>query len=100
MVYTIEEICKNSRPVFVRHGFVKKAYLFGSYSRGEASEESDIDVFVDIEYPVGVMLFGISVYLEEVFGKKVDVLTLNEVRDIMPAVEQKGVLIYEREDKI
>ena len=100
MIYTVEEIKKLSSPVLEKYAFVKKAYLFGSYSRGEATENSDVDVFLDIEYPVGLKFFGISVRLEEVFKKKVDVLSVNEVRNIMPMVEQKGVLIYERENKV
>lgn len=96
MIYSVGEIKELSRSIFEGHGFVKKAYLFGSYSRGEATEKSDIDVFVDIAYPVGLKFFGLSVYLEEVFGKRVDVLSLNEVRNFMPKAEQEEVLIYER----
>lgn len=45
-VYKIEEIAERVRPIAERYG-VGKIYLFGSYARGEATEESDIDLLVD-----------------------------------------------------
>lgn len=98
MIYTIDEIKEKSKPVFERYSFVKRVYLFGSYSRGKATEKSDIDFFVDIDYPVGLDFFGISMDLRDIFNIKTDVLTLNEIRTIMPKVEERGILIYEREN--
>jgi predicted nucleotidyltransferase len=46
MVYSVEELKERITPVLKERG-VKSAVLFGSYSRGEADEKSDIDLLVD-----------------------------------------------------
>ncbi|MDR1050081.1 MAG: nucleotidyltransferase domain-containing protein, partial [Deltaproteobacteria bacterium] len=46
MVYSISEIIKIVSPIAKTHG-VEKVWVFGSYARGEATSESDIDFRVD-----------------------------------------------------
>ncbi len=46
MIYTIQEIKDKISPICKKYD-VKAAYLFGSYARGEANEESDIDIRLD-----------------------------------------------------
>lgn len=48
MIYTVEEIRRCITPVAVRYR-LKAVYLFGSYARGEATDESDIDLLIDTE---------------------------------------------------
>lgn len=45
-IYTIEEITERVRPVADKYG-LKAVYLFGSYARGEATEDSDVDLLID-----------------------------------------------------
>lgn len=54
MIYTVEEIRRRITPVAVRY-LLKAVYLFGSYARGEATDESDIDLLIDTETipPIG-----------------------------------------------
>ena len=54
MIYTEEEIRLCITPVAVRYR-LKAVYLFGSYARGEATDESDIDLLIDTETipPIG-----------------------------------------------
>ncbi|HZT60572.1 MAG TPA: nucleotidyltransferase family protein [Pyrinomonadaceae bacterium] len=51
--------------------------LFGSFARGEASDESDVDILVELE--AGGKSFdnflALAEFLEELFGRKVDLLT-------------------------
>ena len=59
---------------------VKRAHLFGSYSRGEANEKSDIDIL--FEFRGNKSLFdhsGLKIALEEKLGKKVDLVTYNSL---------------------
>ena len=46
MIYSIYEIQQRIAPVTKQYG-VKAIFLFGSYARGEAREDSDIDLLVD-----------------------------------------------------
>ena len=43
VLYSIDEIRRKARPILKKHG-VKRAFLFGSYARGEANAEIDIDI--------------------------------------------------------
>jgi len=56
---------------------VKRIGIFGSFARGEASGESDIDVVVEFERGKGTFknFGGLVEYLENLFGRSVDVLT-------------------------
>lgn len=95
MVYTIEQIKNKSKEVFDNQDFVKEAYLFGSYARGEATEKSDIDFMIVLNRTVGMEFFGLYHFLQKEFQKDVDVLTEKEAYDIMPeSIERDKVKIY------
>lgn len=55
---------------------IKKLGIFGSYARGEADENSDIDIVVDFTKPDLLNQVGIMQELREKFHKKVDVIAL------------------------
>lgn len=48
MVYTLDEIARRLRPVAEQY-HLRAVYVFGSYARGEATEDSDIDLLVDTD---------------------------------------------------
>ncbi len=54
---------------------VRKIGLFGSYRRDEATEKSDIDLLVDFEEKSFDNFIELAFALEEIFGRKVDLLT-------------------------
>ena len=81
---------------------VLKAYLFGSYARGEADEKSDIDLLVDLDYSqhIGFSFFGMYSDLEQLLKRKVDVIPSDGVsKRIAPFIEKDKKLIYAREIK-
>jgi len=57
---------------------VERIGLFGSYARGEAFGESDIDIVVELRKPDLFHLIGIKQAVEEEFGCKVDVVRLRD----------------------
>jgi uncharacterized protein len=54
--------------------------IFGSYTRGEQRETSDIDIIVELERPIGLKFYELWDYLENILGIKVDVLTLSALK--------------------
>ena len=81
---------------------VLKAWLFGSYARGEQHPDSDVDILVvfDQETGKGVSLLkhiGIALDLEDLLGKKVDLVTDGALLPfVRESAEKDKVLIYER----
>jgi predicted nucleotidyltransferase len=68
---------------------VKRIGLFGSFARGEQKESSDIDVLVEFEKPTFRNFMDLSFYLEDLFGRKVDLVTVKGLRPrIRPYVEK------------
>ncbi len=66
---------------------VKSLALFGSVARDEASSESDVDLLVEFEHPVGLLEFiGLQQYLESLLGCKVD---LGTPRSLKPYLKQE-----------
>ena len=78
---------------------VKKAYIFGSYAREEADENSDIDILVELDHstPIGMKFFSYKDELEKVLQKKVDLVSYEGLsKYVKPYVDKDKVLIYER----
>ena len=55
--------------------------IFGSVARGEQRTESDIDILVEFERPVGIEFIDLSYMLEKVLNGKVDVVSLKGIKD-------------------
>ena len=55
--------------------------LFGSYARDEQTTESDIDLLVEFNQPVGMEIVDLVLELEELFHQKVDLVTYNAVKN-------------------
>ncbi|MBQ3691259.1 MAG: nucleotidyltransferase domain-containing protein [Bacteroidales bacterium] len=78
---------------------VLKAWLFGSFARGEQTSESDVDILVvlDDKEPVGLKFFGMYEDLKEILGRNVDLVTDNSLAAFArQSVERDKKLIYER----
>ncbi|OGH64649.1 MAG: hypothetical protein A2821_04320 [Candidatus Magasanikbacteria bacterium RIFCSPHIGHO2_01_FULL_41_23] len=74
-ILTLSDIQAKARPVFVNFD-VKKAHLFGSYARGEATSKSDIDIIIEFKGQKSLFdLVGLRDSLQEKLGRKVDVGT-------------------------
>ena len=90
----IEE--KNAIIEILRKHEVKRASLFGSVINGKVTEESDIDLLVEFEGKKTLLdLAGLKIELEEVLGKKVDVLTYKSLHPLLKErilEEQEAIL--------
>jgi uncharacterized protein len=80
---------------------VRKAFLFGSYSRGDVSPDSDVDILVELDYskPIGLEFIQMQLELEDLLRIKVDLVSANGLsKYIKPFVDKDKVLIYERSE--
>ncbi len=79
--YTIEEITRRVTPVAQKYGLAA-VYLFGSYARGEATADSDVDLLVDLtgSSAHGMMLGGLYADLEEALEVSIDLVTIASLR--------------------
>ena len=96
MIYTIEEIRKKVVPVAEKYG-IRSLSLFGSYARGEADDESDIDLLIDKGRLTGLLGYNAMLSdLEETLGRHVDMITLGmSDRDFLNRIGKDCLLLYE-----
>jgi len=92
---TVQETRERIIPVLRRYD-ARRAAFFGSFLRGEEREDSDIDILVEFEGEKSLLdLAGLKIELEDVLGRKVDVLTYNSLHPLLKdriLMEQKAIL--------
>lgn len=96
-VYTLDEIIRIAQPIARQYG-IEALYLFGSYARGEATPESDLDFRVDRGGMTDLLeLGGLYSDLESGFDKKLDVLTTQMLSPaFLDSIRREEVLVYAR----
>lgn len=96
MCYTIEEIKEKAIPIAKSYG-IQRMSLFGSYARGEATDNSDVDIYIEkgrmrslIQY------FSFINELERQLDCHVDVVTTGiQDKEFLKGIMEEGVLLYE-----
>ena len=68
------------KPMLYEEFAVKEIGLFGSFSDESFSEDSDIDLLVELEKPIGWKYFSLEIFLESVFNRKIDLVTKNALK--------------------
>ncbi|MDC7287246.1 nucleotidyltransferase domain-containing protein [Blautia schinkii] len=94
-IYTPEQIKDILYPVFRAHN-VRRAVLFGSYVKGKAKENSDVDILVDSGLH-GLAFYGLLEDVVTSLGKDVDLLDLAEIvpdSQVDKEIKNNGVVIY------
>jgi predicted nucleotidyltransferase len=81
---------------------VEKAWIFGSYARGEETRKSDMDIMVRFEKNSDISLLDyvkIMNSLKKVLNKKIDLVEEGTLYNFaIESVEQDKILVYEREN--
>ncbi len=77
---TILSKLKELKPILYNDYSVKKIGLFGSFSNNTFTEDSDIDILVELEQPIGWKFFSLELYLEKVFERKIDLVTKKSLK--------------------
>jgi len=71
---------------------VRRIGLFGSFVRGEETKESDIDILVEFEDPTFRNFMNLAFFLEDIFSRRVDLLTPEGISHrIRPYVEKEVI---------
>jgi uncharacterized protein len=94
--YSVEEIKTIVEPIARKYG-VEHVYLFGSYARGEATANSDVDLRIDKGSLKGMFaLCGLYTEIERALNRKVDVLTTGSLEeDFLREIQREEILLYE-----
>ncbi len=82
---------KELKPMLYKEYSVKKIGLFGSFSDETFNENSDIDILVELERPIGWKYFSLELYLEKIFNRKIDLVTKNALKEQIKEVILKQV---------
>ena len=69
------------KPYLQRAYAVKRVGLFGSVARGTYTDNSDVDIMVEFEHPVGIEFVDLSYLLEKELNKKVDVVSFKGIKE-------------------
>ncbi len=97
MCYSLDEIKEKTVPIAIDYG-IESMSIFGSYARGEADDESDVDICIDKgEVKSLIKYFMFVDELEKSLGCHVDVVTTGiEDKVFLEKIEREGILLYER----
>jgi len=78
----IIRLIKENYSVLATEYGVSRIGIFGSIVKGTMTEDSDLDIVVEFNRPIGFKFIRLIQYLESLFGKKVDVITKDGIKNI------------------
>ena len=93
----IETLNKNLHYLHEKYS-VKNIGLFGSWVTGKATSESDIDLIIEFDQPIGFQFIELCYELEKILGKRIDILTPTglaniRVNSIKKQIEQQIIYV-------
>jgi uncharacterized protein len=94
-MYTLQTILlklRQHKPALQRKYPISRLGVFGSYARGEATKDSDIDIAVEITGPMGLSFVAMADEIEALLGKKTDVVPLRSIKPQYLSSVQKDIV--------
>lgn len=76
----IENKLQKLKPVLTSKFYVDKIGYFGSFARNEQTENSDIDIIVSFNKPIGWAFFDLQDLLELELNRKVDLVSIKALK--------------------
>ena len=76
----IKNTLSNHRDRLFREYSIKSLAIFGSYSRGENTDKSDLDVLVEFNGKIGIRFVDLADEIESIVGLKVDLVSRNGIK--------------------
>ncbi|SHH33800.1 nucleotidyltransferase family protein [Sporanaerobacter acetigenes] len=100
-IISIEKIKEKTMPILSKYP-VNKAILFGSYAKGEATKNSDMDLYIDTNGKLrGLDFVGLLEILVDTLGVDIDLIDKSHIEPdslIMQEIEDGGMVIYEKSE--
>lgn len=97
-IFSLDEIKERLAPIAAEYG-VNKILLFGSYSRGTADSESDLDFYIEDKGELHSLLelSGMILDLQECFGCEIDLLS-GKIEDstLFNNILNEGVVVFDQ----
>jgi uncharacterized protein len=88
----ILDILRRHLPELERKYPVSRIGVFGSYARGEETKESDIDIIVEMNKPMGLDFVDMADEIEALLGIKTDVVSRNGIKPKYQAIIEKDIV--------
>lgn len=90
----ILDILRSRMPELEARFGVRSMGLFGSYATGEATEQSDVDILVDVDLSIGLGFVTLAETIEDELGLPVDLVSVRAIKPrYREAVEQDIVYV-------
>ncbi len=87
----IDILKKHEREIKKRFG-VRRIGLFGSFARGEQKDTSDVDILVEFEEPTFDNFMNLAFFLEDLFGRRVELVTPDSLSPYIAPYVKKEVV--------
>ena len=71
----VVDLLHQARPQLAQEFGVRRVGLFGSYARGDQSEDSDVDIVVDVDPSIGLRFVDLADRIEALLGIRTDVVS-------------------------
>ena len=84
---TIDQI-KNTVTDYFKDKPVSSVYLFGSYARGDADEQSDVDILFSLKENTRISYFGLAQYLVDLEAKLSNKVDLVDEHTVYPRIKR------------
>jgi len=80
---TLEDILaalRHQHAILSRRYPIQRMALFGSWARGDAREESDVDILVEVDPSIGLRFVDLGDELEKALGRRVDLISRRAIK--------------------
>jgi predicted nucleotidyltransferase len=93
-LYSIKKILTDLKPELERNFHVSSIGIFGSVARNDFSANSDLDLIVDFNQPVGITFIDLAKFLEEKVQEQIDLVSRKGIRpQYLSSIEKEIVYV-------
>jgi predicted nucleotidyltransferase len=90
----IKQILENLKPELSERFHVSSIGIFGSVARNEMRSDSDVDIIVDFDQPIGIGFIDLANFLEKQVSRSVDLVSKNGIKQpYFTAIEKEIIYV-------